>query len=78
LWPLGKGSGHNYLDLAALINAAGTGILQRVLAEDRRTLAETRPLLDAWRGEGTRDARAARRLQARIAERLMDFYEGAD
>ncbi|MBN2170468.1 MAG: hypothetical protein JW819_03990 [Candidatus Krumholzibacteriota bacterium] len=78
LWPLGKGSGPNYLDLAALINAAGTGVLQRVLAEDRRTLAETRPLLDAWRQAGARDERAARRLQARIAERLAAFYGSAD
>lgn len=78
LWPLAKGSGPNYLDLAALINAAGTGVLQRVLAEDRVTLAETRPLLDAWRREGARDERGARRLQERIAGRLRAFYGGAD
>jgi len=48
-FPVRRGSGKRYLDLAALINQQGTGILQRILPIEEKILNRAETMLAGWR-----------------------------
>lgn len=49
LFPYDCGNGHDYIDIAQLVNRAGTGIMQRVVAVEDTVLQHARPVMDAVR-----------------------------
>jgi hypothetical protein len=49
LFPIAKSYGENYIDINALYNEAGTGILQKLKPIDDLILEETNKKLDLWR-----------------------------
>ncbi len=51
-FPFTKDGGRNYLNLAALMNAQGTGILQRILPLDQKVAEEATRRLQQWRRSG--------------------------
>lgn len=51
-FPFTKDGGRNYLNLAALINAQGTGIMQRLRPLDHRVAEEAARRLQEWRRSG--------------------------
>ncbi|MCR4439629.1 MAG: hypothetical protein QHJ34_09670 [bacterium] len=51
-FPFTRDAGRNYLNLAALLNKQGTGILQRLLPLEEKLLAEARRRLQQWRDKG--------------------------
>lgn len=49
LFPYKRGNGQDYINVAALINKAGTGILQRVLPIEKEILKKGEPVIDGIR-----------------------------
>jgi len=77
-FPLGVWEGKDYLNLAAVLNKKGDGILQKILPEDRRNVSDALELLSSWRREGFQLEEAKRfynRLDAGIAAFYRDRFE---
>ena len=51
-FPLQVWEGRDYLDLSWVMNKKGSGILQRVIPEDKRIISRTRELLSGWGKQG--------------------------
>ncbi|MCI0512110.1 C45 family peptidase [candidate division KSB1 bacterium] len=51
-FPIGRGSGYKYLNLAALINQEQTGILQKLRPLEDHILAASQQKLTQWRSQG--------------------------
>lgn len=51
-FPVSRGSGPNYLNLAALVNRKNTGIRQQLQPLEEQILRQLKPMLAKWRREG--------------------------
>jgi len=51
-FPIERGSGYKYMNLAALMNQAGSGILQRLMPLEDEIIAKSIGVLTRWREEG--------------------------
>jgi hypothetical protein len=51
-FPVTRGSGRRYIDLAALLNRDGSGILQKILPLESEILDKGEYILDKWRQSG--------------------------
>ena len=49
LFPITKSYGENYMDINALYNEAGTGVMQKLKPIDDLIFEETNKKLDSWR-----------------------------
>ena len=52
LFPITRGEGTDYINLAALISADGNGIMQKVQSHENRILNDADALLSKWRTNG--------------------------
>jgi uncharacterized lipoprotein NlpE involved in copper resistance len=52
LFPIQRSYGERYINVAALINSAGTGILQQLKPLDNRIFEEAEKRLEGWRKDG--------------------------
>lgn len=53
-FPIKRGSGYKYIDLSALLNSDGEGILQRLRPLEKSIIQLTEANLDRWRKDGIR------------------------
>lgn len=65
-FPIKRGSGLNYLNLAAVINRENSGILQHILPLERRIRDAAREKLNRWRSQGLNK------------KEVKDFYQWMD
>ncbi|MCP4547926.1 MAG: hypothetical protein GY835_15795 [bacterium] len=73
VYPLRRGSGANYLDLAVLLNEEGDGLLQQVLALDESTCVDTSTLLANMREKGFNSGKI-RKHQRTLEERCRTYF----
>jgi len=57
-FPVKRGSGKRYLNLSALINRKGTGIIQKILPLEQKILYEGENVLESWRKSKFSDSEA--------------------
>jgi hypothetical protein len=72
-FPIPRGSGNRYIDLAPLLNQEKTGILQRVIEVDRQTLAEAKDVLASLRKEGWKEKKIEH-LYIGVQRRINAFF----
>lgn len=72
-FPLQVGEGKDYLDLGAILNKRGDGILQKILIEDKRNIGRANALLEKFRAEGFNKNEAAAFYRS-INTGIGDFY----
>jgi hypothetical protein len=58
-FPVKRGSGKRYIDVSALINQQGTGILQKIQPLENKILERGTELLNSWRSDGFKEEDAA-------------------
>jgi hypothetical protein len=73
-FPLPTREAQAYLNLPALLNKNGTGILEKIMARDKETIAETGALLSRWRKRGF-SPREALDHYRRCNSMITEFYE---
>jgi hypothetical protein len=73
-FPLPTREGQAYLNVPALLNKKGTGILEKIVARDKETIAETGALLSQWRERGF-SAREALSDYERSDSMITEFYQ---
>ncbi len=64
--PIVRGHGDNYMNINALLNKAGTGILQKLRPLDERILKHSEATIEKWRVSGIKD------------EAVQEFYDNLD
>lgn len=67
LFPYDRGNGHDYINIAALANKAGTGILQQILPIEKEILQRGKPIVESVRDSDKPDYKA-----------LYDYYDWVD
>jgi hypothetical protein len=72
-FPIQRGSGKKYLNLTALINQEGTGILQKILPFETEILQECDERLNYWRRDGF-NMQDIQQYYGYLDQKVMDFY----
>jgi hypothetical protein len=73
-FPLKVWEGRDYLDLGAILNKKGDGILQKILRQDQKNIAEAAALLNKWRKGGFNKKEALMHYKT-INQAIMEFYK---
>ena len=72
-FPIQRGSGNNYLNLSALLNKEGTGILQMLLPLEMEILKETKERMAYWHEKGL-DIQEIQQYYRALDEKIFDYY----
>jgi hypothetical protein len=72
-FPIQRGSGKKYLNLTALINQEGTGILQKILPFETEILQESAERLKYWRRDGF-NMQDIQHYYGYLDQKVMDYY----
>ncbi len=72
-FPIVRGSGDGYLDLAVLLNEEGSGSIQRLFPVEDAVFTKTETMLERWRNKGFSKRQAAG-LYKWIGKRIEDAY----
>lgn len=72
-FPIQRGSGETYLNLAALLNKEGTGILQMLLPLEMEILMESEEQLSYWRESGM-DLLQIEQYYRSLDEKILEHY----
>ena len=72
-FPIQRGSGDTYLNLSALLNKEGTGILQMLMPLEIDILNETKERMAYWREKGI-DIREIQQYYRSLDEKVLDHY----
>jgi hypothetical protein len=72
-FPVQRGSGETYLNLSALLNKEGTGILQMLLPLEMDILRETNERMLYWREKGM-DIQEIQQYYRSLDEKILDHY----
>lgn len=72
-FPLQVGEGKDYLDLGAILNKRGDGILQKILIEDKRNIGWANALLEKFRADGF-DKNESAAFYKSLSADIMEFY----
>lgn len=73
VFPITRGSGKKYININALYNLKGTGIMQQILPVENKIMAETEKKLNTWRTQKMVNAKDAQDLYLWIAKELANF-----
>ena len=74
LFPIDRGEGEDYLNLAALISKDNKGILQTLDPAENRIIAESQKYISKWRTEGVKPEEL-KKLDEWIDQYLTDYYK---
>lgn len=72
--PIGRGSGRNYLNLAAVLNQQNNGIMQKILPLEDNVLSRAERYLAAWRENGF-STNQVQELYTWLDEAILTFYK---
>jgi hypothetical protein len=72
-FPIHRGSGATYLNLAALLNKEGTGILQMLLPLEMEIIRESEEQLSYWRKNGM-DIMQIEQYYRLLDEKILEHY----
>jgi hypothetical protein len=72
-FPIKRGSGETYLNLSALLNREGTGILQMLMPLEMDILKETKERMVYWREKGI-DMEEIHQYYRSLDEKIFDHY----
>lgn len=72
-FPIIRGNGKYYLNLAAVMNREGSGILQKLIPLEDRIFDETNQKMAKWRVQGMKET-SVRRFYAYLNQMVADFY----
>lgn len=75
LFPITRGEGKDYLDLAQLISKDGQGIMQKIGQWENETMQYSEKYLQKWRRKGKVDVQEYRELCQRIDSDLTEKYK---
>lgn len=76
-FPISRGSGRNYLNLAAVINQENTGIIQKLIPLEEEIMKEARERMSIWRKSGFNRPEVQKFYQwvnGRIINGYRDFF----
>lgn len=73
-FPLDRGNGHDYINIAPLINKAGTGVLQRILPIEQTVLNKGEAVIENARNHGKWNAREMDDYYTWIDQYLTEQY----
>lgn len=73
-FPLGRSDGYHYLKIGKLVNAEGTGFVQRLEKEEEQIFSETKALEAKWRKKLPQSSEIAAYYQ-RLDEQIRRFYQ---
>jgi hypothetical protein len=74
-FPISRGSGYRYIDLAALINREGSGILQKLPEIENTLLKMSGRYLAEWRKAGKIDKNEVQDLYQTISDLVLNKYK---
>lgn len=74
LFPIDRGEGEDYLNLAALISTDQKGILQTLQPAENKVIAESQKYINKWRTEGIK-VDELKKLDDWIDQYLTDYYK---
>jgi len=74
-YPISRGSGYRYINLAALLNREGTGILQKLPELEESLLKMSAEYLVGWRQKGKIDSGEVQHLYENISELVLKKYK---
>jgi len=72
-FPIERGSGYKYLNLTALLNQEGTGIMQKILPFETEILQESADRLNYWRKDGV-SSQEIQQYYRYLDQKVLDFY----
>jgi hypothetical protein len=74
LFPIDRGEGEDYLNLAALISKDQKGILQTLEPAENKVITESQKYINKWRTEGVK-IDELKKLDDWIDQYLTDYYK---
>jgi len=75
IFPINRGSGYKYLNLSALLNKQGNGILQKIIPLENEIFDYTQPVIETWRKAGNTDKSEAEKFYKWIDEKINQEYK---
>ena len=72
-FPIKRGQGENYINIHALVNRSGTGILQKLSPVDKDILKKSKEVMETWRQSRMNDG-AIRSFYELLDRQISDSY----